>query len=241
MEKRNLPTIQELRGSDAIIASKQNELNVLLNQNPSEQWVKIHPLAKGVRYIPIERVEWLLTNIFQRWRVEIMNTQLIANSIVVHIKLHYQSVLDGSWDWQDGIGAAPLQTDKGSGAVEFDKIKNDAVMKAAPAAESFAVKDAAQKIGKLFGKDLNRADELGYTSMRERFQASPMTITRCENLINDSLFPDEEKAAMEKELEDITEAEASRMIEYLYPNQLDKINAGHNYSQTDIKNKLKDI
>ena len=39
------------------------------------------------------------------------------------------------------------------------------VMKAAPAAESYAIKDAAEKIGKLFGKDLNRADKIMYDSL----------------------------------------------------------------------------
>jgi len=38
-------------------------------------------------------------------------------------------------------------------------------MKAAPAAESYAVKDAAEKIGKLFGKDMNRADKIMYDTL----------------------------------------------------------------------------
>ena len=237
--KRTLPTIQDLRGSDLVVSSRQNELNTLLNQNPSNEWIKEHPMIRGVRYIPIERIEWLLTNIFQRWRIEIINTQLIANSVLVHIKLHYQSVLDGEWDWQDGIGAMSLQTDKGAGATDFNKIKNDAVMKAAPAAESYAIKDAAEKLGKLFGKDLNRADAIGYTSMRERYQASPSTVTRCEQLIKCSTFDDNQKFRLETELQDITEAEAERMIKTLVLNQVDNIEAGNGYSQTDIKNKLK--
>lgn len=239
--ERKLPTIQELRGSDAIIASKQNELNLLLNQNPSNDWVKEHPFARGVKYIPIERIEWLLTNIYQRWRVEIINYQLIANSIVVHIKLHYQSVLDGEWEWQDGIGAMPLQTDKGTGAVDFNAIKSDAVMKAAPAAESYAIKDAAEKIGKLFGKDLNRADTIGYSSMRDRFQASPITIQRCEQLISSSNYDDDMKFKLETELSDITESEAERMINILMMNQRDKISCGDSYNQSDIQKKLNDL
>lgn len=35
-------------------------------------------------------------------------------------------------------------------------------MKALPTAESYAIKDAAEKLGKLFGKDLNRKDELAF-------------------------------------------------------------------------------
>ena len=38
-------------------------------------------------------------------------------------------------------------------------------MKAAPAAESYAIKDAAEKLGKIFGKDLNRKDVIGYESL----------------------------------------------------------------------------
>ena len=38
-------------------------------------------------------------------------------------------------------------------------------MKAAPAAESYAVKDAAEKIGKLLGKDMNRADRIMYDTL----------------------------------------------------------------------------
>ena len=38
-------------------------------------------------------------------------------------------------------------------------------MIAAPAAESYAFKDAAEKIGKLFGKDINRATHIDYTNL----------------------------------------------------------------------------
>jgi hypothetical protein len=67
--------------------------------------------------------------------------------------------------WQDGVGAVALQVDSGSGAIQFDKIKSSAVMIAAPAAETYAEKDAAEKIGKLFGKDINRANQIGYTDL----------------------------------------------------------------------------
>ena len=88
--------------------------------------------------------------------------QVIANSVVVTVRLYYQDVLSDEILWQDGIGASPIQTDKGAGAMDWNHTKNDAVMKAAPAAESYAVKDAAEKIGKLFGKDMNRADRIMY-------------------------------------------------------------------------------
>jgi hypothetical protein len=161
---KNLPTLKELYG-EVELKNDQNNLNIILNAEPLNSWVKEHPMFKKVKYIPIERVEWLLTRIFTRWWVEVKTVQIIANAVVVTVRLYYQDVLSDHVLWQDGIGAAPLQTDSGAGAIEFDKIKNDAVMKAAPSAESYAVKDAAEKIGKIFGKDLNRADKIMYDSL----------------------------------------------------------------------------
>jgi hypothetical protein len=162
---RHLPTYDELVSGDLDLKNQQNDVNILLNNEPPKTWTKDHPMAKGVRYLPIERIEYMLTRIFKKWNVEIRQAQVIANSVVVTVRLYYQDVLSNEMLWQDGIGASPIQTDKGAGAMDWNKTKNDAVMKAAPAAESYAVKDAAEKIGKLFGKDMNRADKIMYDTL----------------------------------------------------------------------------
>lgn len=175
-KKRNLPAIRDLYKGEVELA-KQNDLNILLNQEPKADWVKAHPMFKDkVKYIPIERIEYLLTSIFIKWNVEIRTVQLIANSVVVTVRLSYLNPITNEMDFQDGVGAAPLQTDKDAGATDWTKIKSDAVMKAAPAAESFAVKDAAEKIGKLFGKDLNRADKIMYDSLGGKFEKDSVEV-----------------------------------------------------------------
>ena len=165
----NLPKIQELY-EDTGLKIAQNDLNILLNQPPKESWLKKHPIAKNVKYIPIERIEWLMTKIFFRWHLEIKQVQIIANSVSVTVRLHYQNPLSNEMLWQDGIGAMAIQTDKGKGAMDWNYTKPDGVMKAAPAAESYAFKDAAEKIGKLFGKDMNRADQIAYDSLASTFE-----------------------------------------------------------------------
>lgn len=165
MEKRNLPSIKDLYNGDVELKKDINDLNILLNQQPAEKWLKVHPMNKKVRYLPIERVEWLLTKIFIEWRTEIKVVQVIANSVCITIRLHYRDVVTNEMLWQDGVGASPIQTDAGANATDFSKVKTNAVMMAAPAAESYAVKDAAEKIGRLFGKDLNRADQIMYDSL----------------------------------------------------------------------------
>ena len=67
--KHKLPKLQELY-SDKTGITKQNELNILLNASPKEEWIKVHPFVKNLKYMPIERTEYLLTMIFGKWRVE---------------------------------------------------------------------------------------------------------------------------------------------------------------------------
>lgn len=155
----NLPTLADL-SQDIESAGKHDALNILLNNRPPDKWVKDHPMAAGVKYLPIDKVEFLLTRIFQQWRVEVLSYNQLFQSVAVHVRLHFRNPISGEWSYHDGLGAVAIQTDKGASAADLSKIKSDAVMKALPAAESYAVKDAAEKLGALFGKDLNRRDAL---------------------------------------------------------------------------------
>lgn len=164
-----LPSISDLYNKDGLPTIHESSLfQVLVNQNPKNEWIRQHPISKG-DYIPIERVEWLLTQVFIDWKVEIKTVQVIANSVVITVRLYYYNHQKKEWCWQDGIGAAPIQTDKGAGAMDWNAVKSDAVMKAAPAAESYAVKDAAEKIGKLFGRDLNRKESFNYENLKDKY------------------------------------------------------------------------
>ncbi len=168
MEKKQLPKLKDLY-TGSLDVKRENDLNILLNHEPKKEWLRAHPIASGVVYIPIEVIEYLLTSVFIRWNVEIRKSEVIANSVVITVRLHYQNPVDGEMRFQDGIGAAPIQTAKGAPATDFTQVKSDAVMKAAPAAESYAIKDAAEKLGKLFGKDLNRKDAMGYNALGNKF------------------------------------------------------------------------
>jgi hypothetical protein len=162
-----LPTLQELM-TDNEDSLKQNALTVLLNQDPPAKWLTEHPMIRGYKYIPIEKIEFLLTRIFGSFNVEIRSTQIVANSVVVTVRLHVINPINGQPMWQDGIGAAPVQTDKGAGATDWNAVKTDGVQKAAPAAETYAVKDAAEKFGKIFGRDVARKSTMNYTDLLKK-------------------------------------------------------------------------
>lgn len=140
-------------------------LREVLSHKPAEQWVKQHPLAKGVKYLPIDKVESILDAIFQDWRTEIKEVFQLAQSICAVVRLHYRNPVTGEWTYHDGVGATPLKTDKGASAADLSKIKSDAVATGAPAAVSFAIKDAADHLGNIFGRNLNRSETVTLPSI----------------------------------------------------------------------------
>lgn len=152
--EKKLPTIDELYSNKELMV-KQTALQILLNASPQKQWIKEN---NGIKYLPIGVVEFLLTSIFRKWWVEVKNVQLIANSVVVTVRLYVIDPLSGEVLFNDGIGAAPIITKKDAGATEFDKILSNSVQMSAPSAESYAIKDAAEKFGKIFGADISRKE-----------------------------------------------------------------------------------
>ena len=158
-EKQNLPTLKELV-SDVSIYEKNDQLNFLLNQEPPKAWVKEHPYIKGHKYIPIDKIEYLMRKIFKEYRIEILREGTSFNGVYVAIRLHYKNLTTGDWSYHDGIGAIQLQTKKGSSPADLGNINNGALSMAFPLAKTLAIKDAADMFGKLFGADLNRRDTL---------------------------------------------------------------------------------
>lgn len=60
----------------------------------------------------------------------------------------------------------------------------------------------------------------------------------CENLLQTSAYDSEEMSQLEKDLWHYSEEELNQLKANLLMNQIDRIEAGHNYTQTDIKYKL---
>lgn len=163
-ELKKLPTLAELV-EDTELSLRDNKLTVLLNQSPPDGWLADHPMIKGYKYIPIQRVEWLMTRIYGKFQVEVKDVKILANSVCVTVKVMVTNPITNQLEIQEGVGACPIQTDKGAGAMDWNSAKADGVMKALPAAKSYAFKDACESFGKIFGKDLGRKDAIGYDSL----------------------------------------------------------------------------
>jgi hypothetical protein len=178
--------------SDRQLARKEDAVSKLLSMPPHASWIKRRDDIKvkddagrmvALQYLPIDKVEFLLTKIFQRWRVEIIDFKVLAHSVGVHVRLHYKNPASGEWLYTDGVGAVALQFDSKSDKNEVNNMKSNAVQLALPAAKSYAVKDAAETLGAIFGKDLNRRDIiLGFKGSYESPEPEPKKNTVDDNL-----------------------------------------------------------
>ena len=184
----HLPKLAELH-HDIETAFKNDQYKLLVNQPPHASWIKKHPLAKvkneqgqnvAARYLPTDKVEFLLDRIFQDWKVEVLREGQMFNSVYCTIRLHYKHPVTGDWLFHDGVGAKSVQTDAGFSPADLAHIKDAAVQMALPSAKSYAIKDAADHIGKLFGRDLNRTQTMNfagayaeYTGAAEQEQPQP--------------------------------------------------------------------
>lgn len=165
---RSLPSIQSLQ-KDLEEFDRADQLNWLMNHEPKKQWVKENPMANNTKYIPIGIIENLLQRIFKQIRIEVIETKNMFNAVAVTIRLHYLNPINNEWSYHDGVGAVELQTKQGTGPVkpDFSNINRGAVMMALPMAKSYALKDAAEHLGKLFGRDISRKEVIEYKSDKD--------------------------------------------------------------------------
>jgi hypothetical protein len=157
----NLPKINDIY-TDKLSIQKADVFVTLMNQQPKQEWVKDHPFISGYKYLPIERIEYLLKTIFKSYKIEITGQGTSFNGVWVTVRIHYLHPVSGEWLFHDGIGASQLQTAKGTSPADLNNINNGALSMAYPVAKTIAIKDAADHFGKLFGSDLNRKDLINY-------------------------------------------------------------------------------
>jgi hypothetical protein len=132
-------TLEKLYNGVGFIKGVEN-LDEILNSEPRKEWLKEHPQVRGFMYLPIERVEFLLTRLYDNIKIEIRSVISAENRAVVTVRVNY-----GDGMFHDGVGSAQIS-------------KTQPSEMAFPLAKSLAFKDAIEFNGKIFGKDLNRSD-----------------------------------------------------------------------------------
>lgn len=169
---RKLPTLNDLYSVETLDEIETSaELTMLLNSDPNPKWVKTQD---GIPYLPIDRIKWLLSRIFVEWQIEVKDSKQLWNGVGVTVRIHYRHP-SGEWRFTDGVGAAPIQFKKDMLPIA-ENLNQKSIQKAFPSAESFAVKNAAKKLGRLFGARLSKQDEeMDYDSVIGRFDTLPIS------------------------------------------------------------------
>lgn len=136
-----------------------------LNVEPNDNELEINKFAKKedgspVYYLPIGLIEKKLDEIYSGlYRISIVETRQVANEFIVVARIEYFHPVAGVWLHRDGIGACQIRWKKDVDITDLNgKIKN-ALAADAPHAYAEAVKNAAKKIGNLFGRNINRDDD----------------------------------------------------------------------------------
>lgn len=175
-EPSKLPTIVELFSDEIEFAAKQEGLNAILNTPPPDKWLKEHPYIKvektdqmgnkvkvPYKYLPIDKVEYLLRKIFKKYSVKITGQGTAFNGVWVTVRVEYFSPATGEMESQDGVGAIHLQVKSGSSPADLQNINNGALSMAFPLAKTLAIKDACELIGNIFGANVSRNDTLQFS------------------------------------------------------------------------------
>lgn len=169
-EFNTLAFFSEIEAEDSI-AKKVRVLNRVLNQESAFAKNMNDVLkSKGQStsrstdydYIPIEIIEESLRQVFFRQvDITIQQSYRDLNSFIVVCRIAYKDPVTHETRKLDGIGAKQLQQDANSSLNDFNAtMKRNALELGVGIAYSRAVKNAAKKLGKLFGADLNRDEEL---------------------------------------------------------------------------------
>lgn len=136
----------------------------LLNKPPKKEKIQTH---QGYQYLPISVVEKELDKMyFGLVQYECVSYSQVFNEIACHARIKVFHPVIMQWLVYDGLGSAVIQQDANTKVIDFQLFKKpNALQLTLPKAYAEAIKNAAKKIGKLFGADINRKFEDVYEPM----------------------------------------------------------------------------
>lgn len=134
------------RTEEGIFYNTSNEIpehskEQILSWQPKAEWIETLKEANNYKYLPIDKIEWLLSRLFKKVDIEITHIISDGKRCIVGVNLIYEH---NGW----------MQKKAGVGCVDESSFNSSAT--AFPIAKSIAIRDAAELIGNIFGGNLNR-------------------------------------------------------------------------------------
>lgn len=151
-----------------------------LNREPDQSELDRTPDGKA-KTLPISFVEMTLDELFLgQWGTENFTSKVIANEVVGELELVLTHPITGREIRRSGAAGIIIQVDKAPDdiqgkernqwALDVANKKSNALDLGYPKLKAECVKNAAQSLGKVFGRDLNR-------KKADKFQAPLKTLT----------------------------------------------------------------
>lgn len=148
-----------------------------LNREPAENELGRTPDGKA-KTLPISFVEMTLDEyFFGLWETKGFQWTVIANEVVGSIELTITHPISGEKLTRSGAAAIQIMVNAGTNALDVNNKKSNALDMGFPKLKAECVKNAAQSLGKLFGRDLNRkqADVFKPILKPEKKELSPLS------------------------------------------------------------------
>lgn len=211
--------MNELQTINSSVATSEDVTNIqdfreklvnftkLLNTAPKPEKIQKH---QGYEYLPISSVEKDLDKMFFGLvQYECLSYNQIFNEIACHARIKVFHPVIQQWINYDGLGSAVIQQDANTKVIDFNQHKKpNALQLTLPKAYAEAIKNAAKKIGKRFGADINRKFEDEYepiVSGKGKKTPEQILEERQAHLINDA-----------KTVEDLAYVKSTGLSENLY-------------------------
>lgn len=212
----------------AVRKLSEEERELIMASDPNPKWIKRHPTitvqrtnpATGLKesaqleYIPIDKIETLLDIFYLRKSIQVVEQGQLFNAVYVKVRVRVFDPTINDWIEHDGVGACEVQTKRGASAADMSAIVNGAVQKALPAAKSYAIKDATDHLGNIFGRNVGRENTIDATMIMKSEGA---------------MLKDLSKQASIKEQKDFIESATSKeALETIKPSLLKELEEFYN-------------
>lgn len=150
---------------DAEYRGRLDKFIKALQKEPNPAEIGRTPDGKA-KTIPISYIETTLDEFFLGlWETEKFQWNVIANEVVGSIELVVTHPISGEKLRRTGAASIQIMVDKGADAMDITRKKANALDMGFPKLKAECLKNAAQSLGKLFGRDLNRQQVDTYKSM----------------------------------------------------------------------------
>lgn len=128
----------------------------MLNSDPNPAELDKTPDGKAST-LPISFIEMTLDELyFGQWGTENFSWNVIANEVVGKIDLVVTHPVTGRAIRRTGSASIQIMVDKGTNPLDVANKKANALDMGFPKLKAECLKNAAQSLGKIFGRDINR-------------------------------------------------------------------------------------